>query len=81
MSLIPIIPERTSQILPQVTITLDGQRVSIVSTIALQAPDAWAQIRQLCYEGLLAAHAQIVQHGTTAPPLVVIPGVKMGAML
>ena len=81
----PIIPKslgtmaslgESSGILPQVTITLDGRRVNIVSTIAQHAPDAWVQIRQLCYEGLLAAHTQILQQGAAGPPLVVIPGLQ-----
>lgn len=59
----------------QVTLTLQGQRVTIQSTVP-PGPDGWAMIRTICFEGVLAAHAQfLAQQRAVVSPLLVPPAV------
>ena len=65
--------EHTPPMPPMVTILLQGGHVTLQSTIPPGA-DGWAQIRQLCYEGVLAAHAQILQaQGQSESGRIIVP--------
>lgn len=59
----------------QVTLTLHGRQVTIQSTVP-HGTEGWTTIRQICLEGMLAAHAQVVlaeQGRAGSAPLVIVP--------
>lgn len=57
----------------EVRLTLQGQRVTIQSTVP-PGPDGWAMIRSICIEGVLAAHAQFLeQQRALVSPILVPP--------
>ena len=64
--------ELAGQPVVQVTLTLQGERVSIQATTG-GSKDGWALIRTMCLEGALAAHTEWLKLQAAAPPQVVLP--------